>query len=161
MAKYRNAHAIFMLLWDKDMLLTWPDLKIKALLVRITTAFMKSIMIMLQPVVLMMFTSTSHFPFHLGLNWFHISTYHVLINNVTEICKAVLISCIMLKISLLFLWFVFLGKVLILNSWPLWLNLHFLSRYFPELYFCCSEELLGNEWQLIQCCAGLNHLLPE
>lgn len=84
------------------MLLTWPDLKTKALLVRITMAFMKSI-IMLQPVVLMMFTSTSRFPFHLGLYWFCINTYHVLINNVTEICKAVLISCIMLTVALLFL----------------------------------------------------------
>lgn len=103
MAKYRNAPAIFMLLWDKDMLLTWPDLETKALLVRISITFMKSLMIMLQPIVLMIFTGTSHFPFHLGLNWFHINTYHILINNVTEICEAVLISCIMLKIPLLFL----------------------------------------------------------
>lgn len=85
------------------MLLTWPDLKTKALLVRITVAFMKSIMIMLQPIVLMMFTSTSGFPFHLGLNWFRINIYRVLSKNVTEIRKAVLISCIMVKIPLLFL----------------------------------------------------------
>jgi len=30
MAKYRNAYTIFVLLRDKDRLLTWPDLKIKA-----------------------------------------------------------------------------------------------------------------------------------
>lgn len=58
---------------------------------------------MLQPLVLMVFTSTSYFPFHLGLNWSHISTYCVLINNGAEMCKAVLISCILFKISLLFL----------------------------------------------------------
>lgn len=45
------------------MLLTWPDLKTKALLVRITLTFMKSVMTMWQLVVLMMLTSNSGFPF--------------------------------------------------------------------------------------------------
>lgn len=105
MAKYRNAHAIFMLLLDKDMFLTWPDLKTKSLLVKITITnhFYKVYNDYAAACSVNDVYKFLKFPFPFGIKRFQINTYHVLINSVTEICKAVLISCIMLKISLLFL----------------------------------------------------------
>lgn len=70
---------------------------------------------MLLPLILMMFASTSYFRFHLGLNWSYINTFCVLVNNGGYICKVVLMSYIMCKISLFF-YVRFLSKLLILKS---------------------------------------------
>lgn len=116
---------------------------------RIPIVFLKSVITVLQPPVLMMLTST-FFPFPLGLNWFRLniilcldkqrcytrqSSAHFICNvqNLTPFSRSA-----------------FLSRLLILNPSPL-SEPTFSLRYSPWLYFCCSEEPISSEQQTVSC----------